>query len=137
VVPDVGVQEERERVLLVLEDVANMVLVMFRKGVDRDVVARFEVVVFDMRADIVVAGVYEFDLPLISPVFDKVGDVVEVLKVIDEHRSRLLVAVLLGNLVDEVQRQRRVFATCPHDRGIVVLFEAASGDLNRLLDFVL
>ena len=91
----------------------------------------------DVRANVVVAGVHQFDVPLVGPVLDEVGDVVEVLEVVDEDGGRLLVAVLLGNLVDEVQRQRRVFATCPHDRGIVVLFEAASGDLNRLLDFVL
>jgi hypothetical protein len=57
--------------------------------------------------------------------------------VVDEHRRREVVAVLLGDLLDEVQRQRRVLPAGPHDRWGVVLLEAGPDDLDRRLDFVL
>jgi len=53
-----------------------------------------------------------------APVLDEVGDVVEVLEVVDEDGGRLLVAELLGDLVDEVQRQRGVFPARPHHGGL-------------------
>jgi len=126
-----------ERILLVLEDVANVVLVLLVQRRDRDVVARLQSVFLDVRAHVIVARVDEVDVPLVGPVLDEVGDVVEVLEVVDEDGGRLLVAELFGHLVDEVQRQRGVFAAGPHDGGVLVLLEAQSGHFDCFLDFVL
>ena len=67
-VADVRVEEEREGVLLVLEDVSNVVFVVVRKGRHRNLIAGREPVFLGVRADILVAREHEVDTPLIGPV---------------------------------------------------------------------
>jgi len=64
-------------------------------------------------------------------------DLVEVLVVVDEDSRRYLQIELPGDLGDEIQRQRRIFPTGPHDGRILVLFESSPRNVYRLLDFVL
>jgi hypothetical protein len=106
VVPDVRVEQERERLLLVLENVTDVVLVVFVERVDRDVVTGLQPSFLDVLADVLVAGVDNVDTPLVGPALDKVGYLVEVLEVVDKHRRRFLEAELVGNLVYKVKRQR-------------------------------
>jgi len=136
VVTHVGIEQEREGVFLVLEDVPDVVLVVFREVLDGDVVAGREAVLLDVLTDVGVAGPDDFQVPLLGPVLDEVDEFVEVLVVIDEYDWRDFKIETLGNLFDEVQRERRVLAAGPHDDGVLVLFEALLGDLDGLLDFV-
>ncbi len=136
VVANVGVQQEREGVVLVFEDLPNVVLVVLGEFRDGDIVTGFQTVFVDVTAHVLVAGVHEVDIPLLGPALGEIGDLVEVLVVVDEDRRRLVVSVLLGDLIDEVQRERRVLAAGPHDGGVLVLFETCLCDFDCLLDFV-
>jgi len=109
VVTDVGVEQEGELVLLVLEDVLDVVLVVLGEFRDVDVVvAGLEAAFVDVLADVLVARVDDLEVPLVGPVVDEVVDLVEVLVVVDEDRRRYLEIESVGDLLDEVQRERRV-----------------------------
>jgi len=84
VVADVGVEQEREGVLLVLQQVPHVVLVVLRERVDRDVVARFEAVLVDVVADVPVTRPDDVEVPFVGPVLAEVDEFVEVLVVVDE-----------------------------------------------------
>jgi hypothetical protein len=102
VVPDVRIEEEREGIFLVFEYLADVVVVLFVEVLDTDLVAGF-VCEF---AHVLVACINDVYPPLVRPLLDELYDVVEVLEVVDKDRSRRVEAVLLGDLFDEVKRQR-------------------------------